>query len=91
MDSTRHSYYPGAEFVLTLTPSFFKETTMTELVACASVQVKVLHTYKFTRSQTTKVEILSVAGETSLRTHQILKLYDHRYLGDRIHEEARNP
>lgn len=38
-----------------------------------------------------KVEILAVSGEISLPTNAILKLYDHRYLGDRIGEDARSP
>src|SRR5579859_8018429 len=46
---------------------------------------------KFTRSQTMKVEILSVSGDVSLPTHAILKLYDHRYLSDRVNKEARDP
>ena len=38
-----------------------------------------------------KVEILSVSGDVSLPTHAILKLYDHRYLSDRVNKEARDP
>jgi hypothetical protein len=38
-----------------------------------------------------KVEILATSGGYPLPTHAILKLYDHRYLGDRVGEDAKNP
>jgi len=85
-----HPYQPGAEFFLTVKPTSLGPTS-TEPIACASVRVKVIHTYKFTRSQTMKVEILASTGDYPLPTHALLKLYDHRYLGDRIGEEARRP
>jgi hypothetical protein len=85
-----HPYNPGTEFVLILTtPPSTPESTEPNIGA--HVRVKVIHTYKFTRSQTMKVEILATSGGYPLPTHAILKLYDHRYLGDRVGEDAKNP
>jgi serine/threonine protein kinase len=83
-------YTVGAEFVLIVhhPPGYSRPTgTPGEY----TIRAKVLQTFTFTRSQTMQVEIMTKPNCSNLPSVAFLKLYDRRYLADRLLPDAKDP
>src|SRR5271170_5705833 len=86
MSLDQSPYSVGAEFVLLV------RTCVDYLDdgPISHIRVKVLQTHTFTCSQTMKVAIIANSGECEIPSVAFLKLYDRRYLEDRMEEGAPN-
>jgi serine/threonine protein kinase len=75
-------YTTGAEFVLILSDPAVDQNE----VSTCQLHVKVLQIFPFTKSQTMKVAVLNQFGQyhTALPLIAVLKLYDRRYLDERM-------
>lgn len=78
-------YTVGAEFVLLLNcPSYGPQSCTTY-----RIRTKILQMYTFTRSQTMKVEIITKPGDSDLPSIAFLKLYDRRFLEERMEDHSK--
>lgn len=75
-------YTVGAEFVLTVRAPQYRDNAVFHL------RVKIRHVYTFTNSQVMKVSVINGSGDYDIRHTAILKLYDPRFLEERMIEGA---
>jgi hypothetical protein len=86
MPPIKSPYEAGAEFILELeAPNLRQEITK------RLIRVRVLRLYSFTHGQSTKVAVLAQSEGCDLPSTAFLKLYDRRFLRDRMMKDAKEP
>jgi hypothetical protein len=86
MPPIKSPYEVGAELILELeAPNLRQEITK------RLIRVRVLRLYSFTHGQSTKVAVLAQSEGCDLPSTAFLKLYDRRFLRDRMMKDAKEP
>jgi tRNA A-37 threonylcarbamoyl transferase component Bud32 len=91
LDSHHCPYKVGSEFALIFYPASYNIDGKEPTQPMVKVNVKVLQTYTFTLSQTMKVTIKTQESQTVLPEEAFFKVYDRRYLKDRLGEKVLYP
>ena len=93
MSSFDCPYKVGAEFSLVLTPPVYSNHgPFASIPTSYEIRVKVVEIYSFTKSQAMKVSTSPISAQGDpIPSTAFLKIYDRRYLRERMSEQAKYP